>query len=95
MSERPQVQDDAVPALARGVKLRFDKARDAWVLLAPEKVLMPDQVAVEILKRCDGKASVTQIVEDLVAAFSADRDQVAADVRSFLQDLADKGLLAL
>jgi coenzyme PQQ biosynthesis protein PqqD len=95
MSERPQVQDQAVPALARGVRLRFDKARDAWVLLAPEKVLMPDQVAVEILKRCDGKASVTQIVQDLVLAFSADRDQVAADVRSFLQGLADKGLLAL
>jgi pyrroloquinoline quinone biosynthesis protein D len=95
MSERPQVRDQAVPALARGVKLRFDKARDAWVLLAPEKVLMPDQVAVEILKRCDGKASVTEIVEDLVVAFSADRDQVATDVRSFLQDLADKGLLAL
>ena len=95
MSERPQVHDDAVPALARGVKLRFDKARDVWVLLAPEKVLMPDQVAVEILKRCDGKASLVQIVDDLVAAFSADRDQVVADVRSFLQDLADKGLLAL
>ena len=63
--------------------------------LAPEKVLMPDQVAVEILKRCDGKASLAQIVDDLVAAFSADRDQVVADVRSFLQDLADKGLLAL
>ena len=95
MSERPQVQDEAVPALPRGVKLRFDKARAAWVLLAPEKVLMPDQVAVEILKRCDGKASVAEIVEDLVVAFSAERDQVAADVRSFLQDLADKGLLAL
>ena len=95
MSGRPQVHDDAVPALARGVKLRFDKARDVWVLLAPEKVLMPDQVAVEILKRCDGKASLAQIVDDLVAAFSADRDQVVADVRSFLQDLADKGLLAL
>ena len=95
MSERPQVHDDAVPALARGVKLRFDKARDVWVLLAPEKVLMPDQVAVEILKRCDGKASLAQIVDDLVVAFSADRDQVVADVRSFLQDLADKGLLAL
>ena len=89
------MHNDAVPALPRGVKLRFDKARDAWVLLTPEKVLMPDQVAVEILKRCDGKASLAEIVDDLVAAFSADRGQVAADVRSFLQDLADKGLLAL
>ena len=95
MSERPQVQDDAVPALARGVKLRFDKARDAWVLLAPEKVLMPDQVAMEILKRCDGKTTVAAIVEDLAVTFAADRDQVAADVRAFLQDLADKGMLTV
>jgi pyrroloquinoline quinone biosynthesis protein D len=95
MSERPEVHDQAVPALARGVKLRFDKARDAWVLLAPEKVLMPDQVAVEILKRCDGRANVSAIVDDLVVAFAADRDQVAGDVRAFLQDLADKGIIRL
>jgi pyrroloquinoline quinone biosynthesis protein D len=95
MSARPQVHDAAVPALARGVKLRFDKARDAWVLLAPEKVLMPDQIAVEILKRLDGKATVTELVDDLAVTFSADRDQVAGDVRGFLQDLADKGMLTL
>jgi pyrroloquinoline quinone biosynthesis protein D len=95
MNERPQVRDDAVPALARGVKLRFDKARDAWVLLAPERVLMPDQIALEILKRCDGTAKVAEIIEDLAVTFSADRDQVAADVRAFLQDLADKGMLTI
>ena len=95
MSERPQVRDDAVPALSRGVRLRFDKARDAWILLAPEKVLMPDQIAVEILKRCDGKARVTAIVDELVLTFAADRDQVAGDVRAFLQDLADKGIIRL
>ena len=95
MSERPQVHDDVVPALARGVKLRFDKARDVWVLLAPEKVLMPDQIAMEILKRCDGKATMAEIIEDLAMTFSADRDQVAGDVRAFLQDLADKGMLTV
>jgi pyrroloquinoline quinone biosynthesis protein D len=93
VSERPQIDDAAVPALARGVRLRFDKARDAWVLLAPEKVLMPDQIAVEILKRCDGKARLNAIVDDLATTFSADRGQVASDVRAFLQDLADKGML--
>ena len=95
MSERPQVHDEVVPALARGVKLRFDKARDAWVLLAPEKVLMPDQIATEILKRCDGKATMAEIIEDLAVTFSADRDQVAGDVRAFLQGLADKGMLTV
>ena len=95
MSERPKIHDDAVPALARGVRLRFDKARDVWVLLAPEKVLMPDQIAVEILKRCDSKAAVSAIVDDLAATFGADHGQVASDVHAFLQDLADKGIVTL
>ena len=95
MTERAEVRGDSVPALPRGVKLRFDKARDAWVLLAPEKVLIPDQIAVEILKRCDGKASVAAIVDDLAATFTAERSQVEADVNAFLQGLADKGMVAL
>jgi coenzyme PQQ biosynthesis protein PqqD len=95
VSDRPQIRDDVAPALARGVRLRFDKARDVWVLLAPEKVLMPDQIAIEILKRCDGKATVSAIVDDLAATFGADRAQVASDVQGFLRDLADKGMVTL
>jgi pyrroloquinoline quinone biosynthesis protein D len=95
MSERPEVRDDSVPALARGVRLRFDQARNAWVLLAPERVLMPDEIAIEILKRCDGKAAVSAIVDDLARTFDAEPVQVANDVRSFLQDLADKGMVSL
>jgi pyrroloquinoline quinone biosynthesis protein D len=95
MSERPKVRDDSVPALARGVRLRFDEARSAWVLLAPERVLMPDEIAVEILKRCDGKAAVSAIVDDLVRTFEAEPAQVAGDVRNFLQDLADQGTVTL
>ena len=85
----------SVPRLPRGVRLRFDKARDAWVLLAPERVLLPDEAAVEILKRCDGEATVEAIVADLCRAYDADRAEVAADVQAFLQDLADKGMVTL
>jgi pyrroloquinoline quinone biosynthesis protein D len=95
MSVRPEVQDGSAPSLARGIKLRFDQARSVWVLLAPERVMMPDEVAIEILKRCDGKATVDAIVDDLARTFGAKRDQVASDVRHFLQDLADKGMIAL
>ena len=95
MSERVEVRPELVPTLPRGVKLRFDRARNAWVLLAPERVLMPDPIAVEILKRCDGEASVTAVVDDLAATFAAERAQIARDVTAFLQDLADKGMVAL
>jgi pyrroloquinoline quinone biosynthesis protein D len=95
MSERIEVRADLVPALPRGVRLRFDQARKAWVLLAPERVLMPDPIAVEILKRCDGKRSVALVIDDLAATFAADRAQIETDVMAFLQDLADKGMVAL
>jgi pyrroloquinoline quinone biosynthesis protein D len=95
MSERIEVRADLVPALPRGVKLRFDQARKAWVLLAPERVLMPDPIAVEILKRCDGKRSVALVIDDLASTFAADRAQIETDVMAFLQDLADKGMVAL
>jgi pyrroloquinoline quinone biosynthesis protein D len=83
----------SVPALPRGVRLRFDKVRNVWTLLAPERVLMPDEIAVEILRRCDGKATVAAIVDDLARTFAAPREEIAADVEELLQDLADKGLV--
>jgi pyrroloquinoline quinone biosynthesis protein D len=92
---RPEVGPGSVPTLPRGVRLRFDQAREAWVILAPERVLMPDPIAVEILKRCDGAASVAAIVDELAEAFTAERAQIEKDVIALLQDLADKGLLAL
>ena len=90
----PTIPDHAVPALPRGVKLRFDKARNAWVLLAPERVLVPDEIAIEILKRCDGRTELGAIVDDLAETFGAERAQVGSDVRAMLQGLADKGMVA-
>lgn len=95
MTERPNVTEDCIPHLPRGVKLRHDKARDAWVLLAPERVFMPDPIAVEILKRCDGQAALASIVDDLAKTFAAPREQIAKDVTAMLQDLADKGMVAV
>ena len=89
------VSPDSVPALPRGVRLRFDKVRNVWTLLAPERVLMPDEIAVEILRRCDGKATVAAIVDDLARTFAAPREEIAADVEELLLDLADKGLIAI
>ena len=39
-----------VPSFRRGVKFRFDTVRDCWIILAPEKLFMPDEIAVEILR---------------------------------------------
>lgn len=80
--------------LSRHVRFRFDEARDCHVLLAPERVIMPDPIAVAILERCDGVASVGSIADDLAAHYAAPRAAVLADCLEMLNDLAAKGMIA-
>ena len=90
---RMTVTEASVPALPRGARLRFDEARQRWVLLVPERVLAPDDIAVEILKLCDGKRSVGTIADELAAKFVAPRLEILTDVIAMLQDLAESGFL--
>lgn len=83
-----------VPAFRRGVKFRFDAVRDAWIVLAPERLFLPDEAAVEVLKLVDGARTLGLIVDDLCARYDAPRDVVMADVAAMAQDLAEKGVLS-
>jgi pyrroloquinoline quinone biosynthesis protein D len=97
MGERPAPSIDpaARPRLARGVRLMHKEAHGGWVLLAPERVFKADAIAAEILKRCTGAATLSEIIDDLAAAYSAPREKIAADVTALLSGLADKRLLEL
>jgi pyrroloquinoline quinone biosynthesis protein D len=87
------VSEASRPVLPRHAKLKFDETRQVWVILAPERVLAPDEIAVEVLKLCDGIVSVGQIVDQLAAKYAAPREAILTDVVAMLQDLADKGFL--
>jgi pyrroloquinoline quinone biosynthesis protein D len=90
------VTDETVtPRLRRGVKFRFDETRQAWVLLAPEKLFTPEGTAVEILKRVDGARTLGEIVDDLASVFQAPRELIARDVETMLRDLETKGAVSL
>ena len=93
MSARLVITDASVLSLPRHVKLRHDDARERWVMLAPERVLVPDETALEIVRLCDGAASVSDIVETLAKKYDAGKDMIGKDVTAMLQDLADKGFL--
>ncbi len=87
------ITGDARPRLARGVRLIHNAAQGGWVLLAPERVLKPDAIAVEIVKRCTGEATLTAIVDDLANNYAAPRERILADVTNLLRGLAEKKLL--
>jgi pyrroloquinoline quinone biosynthesis protein D len=92
-SRNISVTEASRPILPRHAKLRFDETRQRWVILAPERVLAPDEIAVEVLQLCDGARNVDAIVDTLAAKYAADRAAIATDVVAMLQDLADKGFL--
>jgi pyrroloquinoline quinone biosynthesis protein D len=87
------VSEASRPVLPRHAKLKFDETRQRWVILAPERVLAPDDIAVEVLQLCDGVRSVETMIDLLAEKYTADRDAILTDVIAMLQDLADKGFL--
>ena len=72
----------ARPRINRLFRFQWEPAQQAHVLLYPEGMVKLNQSAGEILKRCDGIRSVTEIVADLEAAFNA--SGLAAEVDAFL-----------
>ena len=71
------------------------RCASAWVLLAPERLFQPDEIAVEILKLVDGQRTLGKITDTLAARYQAPRTVIAADVATMLQDLSDRGALQL
>jgi pyrroloquinoline quinone biosynthesis protein D len=69
MQDKEASQVPVCPRLAPGVRLHFDATRDAWVLLGPERVIETEGPANEILRRCDGRRTVTQIVDELAGLY--------------------------
>jgi pyrroloquinoline quinone biosynthesis protein D len=92
MSES-KIAPDAKPKLPRGVRLTHNEAQGGWVLLAPERVFKADAIAAEIVKRCTGEATVSDIVDDLAKTFNAPRDRIETDVTAMLTGLIEKKLV--
>ena len=95
LRERAMVSPRSVPSLPKHVRIQFDPVRQAFAVLSPEKVFWPNEISLEILRRCDGRAPVSEIIADLAAEYDADQADVAADVTAFLQEWSDKLLVKL
>ena len=93
MTDILKIEDETVPRFPKHVKFRHNKARDEWVILAPERLVNLDQIAVEILKMVDGGKKVKEISAELSKKFNAPEETIISDVKEMLQDLSDKGFI--
>jgi pyrroloquinoline quinone biosynthesis protein D len=78
----------AKPAIGRGLRLQWEPAQNSHVLLYPEGMIKLNGSAGEIMKRCDGVRTLTEITADLERAFATTglADEVAAFVAMALQN---------
>lgn len=87
-------QDEAaIPYLPRGVRLQDDRVRKIRVLQAPERAMQLDAVGDAILSEMDGQASFGALVDRLARKYDAPRDQIAEDVRGFLDGLVERRMV--
>ncbi|MGK7864141.1 pyrroloquinoline quinone biosynthesis peptide chaperone PqqD [Falsiroseomonas sp. E2-1-a4] len=83
-----------IPRFPRGVRLHHDQARDRWVVMAPERMFVPDDTALEVLRLVDGARDLDAIIDALARKFDAPREVIATDVRAMVDDLVARGALA-
>lgn len=82
-----------VPAFAAGVRIQWEPAQNAHVLLYPEGMVKLSASAAEILKRVDGTAAVEAIVASLQQAFPG--ADLRADVIEFLGIARERGWIGI
>ena len=89
------MEETAHLALPPWVRLRFDKVRDRWVLLAPERVLFLCPISTEIVRKLGDGRRFGALLDELAAEFEAPRDVLVRDVTAMLDGLAAQGFLAI
>jgi pyrroloquinoline quinone biosynthesis protein D len=89
------MDQSSIPALRRSIRRHFDSTRGAHVLLGPERVVVLDEIAFEIVALLDGKRSIAEISKALAIKFEADAREVESDVTEFARELVEKGLASV
>lgn len=85
--------DTAKPAIAHGMRLQWEAAQEAHVLLYPEGMVKLNGSAGAIMSRCDGVRTVAEIVADLERAFGV--TGLSGDVAAFVALALDRHWLEL
>ena len=87
------IPDTARPAVAHGMRLQWEPAQEAHVLLYPEGMVKLNGSAGAIMSRCDGVRTVAEIVADLERTYGL--TGLSGDVAAFVALAVDRQWLEL
>jgi len=88
-----ELNDSDCPVILRGVRTHFDKVRNVWLLLAPERALKLDDVGRAILDEVDGTRSFGEITEILAKKYDAPLERISEDARTYLSGLIARRMM--
>lgn len=88
------ISTDARPKLASKVRLRYDRQGERYMLLWPERGMVLNPTAAEIVRLCTGDNTVAVIVDQLAERYAGQgRATLEQQVTEFLTSIADRGLM--
>ena len=83
------------PRLAVKARLRWDRKAERWMLLYPERGLVLNPTAADVVQLCTGEHTVDAIVEKLAEKYTTQtRDALEQEILTFLGRLAERGLVS-
>ena len=93
MSERA-ITAESRPIVASKARLRWDAQSSRHLLLYPERGLILNPTAADVIQLCTGEHTVGAIVDRLAAKYAPQpRETVEREVLTFLANMADRGLI--
>jgi pyrroloquinoline quinone biosynthesis protein D len=88
------ISPDSRPRLAAKARLRWDRKAERYMLLYPERGLVLNATAADVVQLCTGEHTVGTIVERLTAKYTAQpREAIEHEVLTFLTRMVERGLV--
>jgi len=82
------------PKLASKARLRWDRRQGKYFLLYPERGLLLNPTAADIVQLCTGEHTVDGIVGQLMEKYPGKaRGEIEREVMAFLAQIQSRGLL--
>jgi coenzyme PQQ biosynthesis protein PqqD len=83
------------PRLAAKARLRWDRKAERYMLLYPERGLVLNPTAADVVQLCTGELTVEAIVERLADKYASQpRESLEQEILTFLGRLAERGLVS-
>jgi coenzyme PQQ biosynthesis protein PqqD len=82
------------PTLAAKARLRWDRQASRYMLLYPERGLVLNPTAADVVQLCTGEHTVSAIIQQLTQKYApAAPENVEREILALLERLASRGLI--